>query len=562
MRRFLFTAAVIVVTISAVTLSLIAQTAPSPSKADPHPAPPCVVSGRVVTASEGNPLKSVRVSLVADDLASKTPPYTTTTDSDGRFLLKDIVPGRYRFFAMRAGFVEQHYQAKANNEGAALSLKSGETVSDVLFRMTVAGVITGRVANEDGDPMVRVRVVALREPSEEEDEDEARFRSRTRQLSSVSSAQTDDRGEYRIFGLKPGEYYIKTTDSFEPDQNVSVVPESYWVQESLGSEYGTVYYPGVTQASQAQTISVKAGDEVQADVFMQHARTADVAGHVIGRSGPATKAWVELTQSGIDDSSGIELRDTTDEKGAFRIKGVPPGSYTIAVFQKDEGEVYEPWAQQKVEVNGENIDSLSISLGAAASFQGRVTVAGAGSPALDQISVNFLGVGEDEQLFGVSEVKKDGTFAIKSISNGNYAAHVYGLEDNWYVKSMRLGNDDIFEKGLQVEKGGPGGRLEIVVSSGSARLEGSVTGPDGAAIGARVRIVPEPETLYNRSRAHSAKTDQAGHFVIAGLVPGKYRVRAQYSASADTGPLRSDPQIITLSESDHKTIELTISPES
>jgi hypothetical protein len=105
------------------------------------------------------------------------------------------------------------------------------------------------------------------------DEDEAQLTSRTRQLRAVSSAQTDDRGQYRIFGLKPGGYYIKASDAFEPDRNVSEVPESYWVQASLGSEYGTAYYPGVTQASQAQVVLVKPGDEAQADVFMQRART-------------------------------------------------------------------------------------------------------------------------------------------------------------------------------------------------------------------------------------------------------------------------------------------------
>jgi len=183
--------------------------------------------------------------------------YATTSDTDGHFLLKDVVPGRYQFFATRAGFVNQQYQAKGNDDGAVLSLKAGDTVSDALFRMTVSGVVTGRVTNEDGEAMIRVQVVALRWPSEDEIEDEASFTSRKRDLRAVSSAQTDDRGQYRIFGLKPGEYYIKATDSFEPDRNISVVDESYWVQEFLGSEYAPVYFPDVAQASQAQVVSVK-----------------------------------------------------------------------------------------------------------------------------------------------------------------------------------------------------------------------------------------------------------------------------------------------------------------
>jgi len=553
MRRFLSAPAVIVL-----TLSLLAQTSPSPGKPEGHPASSCIVGGRVVTAVEGSPLKSARVSLVPEHSEFKRQIYATTSDTDGHFLLKDVVPGRYQFFATRAGFVNQQYQAKGNDDGAVLSLKPGETVSDVLFRMTVSGVVTGRVTNEDGEAMIRVQVVALRGPSEDEIEDEASFTSRKRDLRAVSSAQTDDRGQYRIFGLKPGEYYIKVTDSLEPDRNISVADESYWVQEFLGSEYAPVYFPDVVQASQAQVVSVKAGTEVQADVFMQRVKTVEIAGHVIGRDGPAKNTLVLLTQPGVDDS-GIDRQDTTDEKGTFRLKGVPPGSYVIAAYQRDEGEdVYEPRGQEKVEVSGENIDSLTISLGGGTNFQGRVTVAGGGSPTLDRIGINFSGIDEDQQLGVQGRVKRDGTFEIRSVNDGNYAISVWGLENNWYVKSIRLGGNEILEKGLQLEKGGSGGRLEVVVSSASAQLEGSVSDDDGSVIGAHVRIAPEPETPYNRSRSHSVRTDQSGHFSLTGLAPGTYRLLAKYPASPGSSTLRSDPQIVTLSEHDHKAVQLTI----
>src|SRR5207249_1282580 len=96
-----------------------------------------------------------------------------------------------------------------------------------------------------------------------------------------------------------------------------------------------------------------------------------------------------------------------------KIKGVPPGSYIIAAYQRDEGqEVYEPRGQQKIEVSGENINSLTITLDGGTSFQGRVTVAGAGSPALDQMGVRLSRIDEDDQVGGHGRVKKDGTFEI------------------------------------------------------------------------------------------------------------------------------------------------------
>ena len=170
---------------------------------------PCMVTGRVVAAAEGSPLKSARVALIPEHSRSHNQIYAATSDVDGRFIIKDIPPGRYRFFANHIGFVEQQYKAGNNDTGPLVSLRAGEKVSDALFRMTAAAVITGRVSNEDGDAMPRVQIVALRRPNEEETEDEPPLPSRKMQMQAVSSAQSDDRGQYRIFGLKPAEYYIR-----------------------------------------------------------------------------------------------------------------------------------------------------------------------------------------------------------------------------------------------------------------------------------------------------------------------------------------------------------------
>jgi hypothetical protein len=404
--------------------------------------------------------------------------------------------------------------------------------------------------------MVSAQVVALQRPSDEELEDEGRSASRKWRLQPVSSAQTDDRGQYRIFGLNPGEYYLKAVDSSEPDPN-TLVHEASWIRDLLGSEYAPAYYPGVAQASQAQVVSVKAGDEVQADIFMQRAKTVEIAGHVIGRDGPAKNTWVNLKLAA--DDFGIDRQTTTDEKGSFELKGVPPGSYVIFAYQRDEENgVYEARGQQKVEVSDENIDSITISLGGGTSFQGRVTVEGASSPKLDRIGIVLDRVDDDEQLGAHGRVKKDGTFEIQSVTDGSYAISIWGPENNWYLKSVRLGENDILEKGLQLEKGGSGRTIEVVVSSATAQLDGAVSDDDSAVAGAHVRAVPEPETLYNRSRARSARADQTGHFSLTGLAPGTYRVLAKYGASSGDGALRSEPQIVTLSERDHKTLKLTM----
>ena len=181
-----------------VSTTLLAQSsAPSDNKLseDPHAAP-CIVKGRVVAAADGNPLKSARVALTPERSHFHNQFYTAISDNDGLFTLKNVRPGRYQFFATRAGFVEQHYNAGANDNGPIFSLRPGEKVSDVLFRVTAAAVITGRVSNEDGKGMQRLEVVALRWPSEEETEDNG-FSVRKTQMRPVVSAESDDRGQYR-----------------------------------------------------------------------------------------------------------------------------------------------------------------------------------------------------------------------------------------------------------------------------------------------------------------------------------------------------------------------------
>jgi hypothetical protein len=549
MQRVLLAAAVVVM-----NMSLLAQSsAPSDKKASEDPASaPCTVTGRVVAAAEGSPLKSALVALMQEHSRLHNQIYATTSDVDGRFIFKDIPPGRYRFFANHIGFVEQHYKAGNDDTGPLLSLRAGEKVSDALFRMTAAAVITGRVSNEDGDAMPRVQIVALRRPNEEETEDEPPFLLRKMQMQAVSSAQSDDRGQYRIFGLKPGEYYIRVEDSFEPSRNVVV--EDFWLKEELGSEYASVYYPGVTQFSQAQVIPIKAGEEVLADVLMHRVKTVEVAGHVIGANGPAADALVQIEPVEVN-YSGFDRSDTTDEKGSFRLSNIPEGSYFITVYKRGDGSRYESRARQKIEVSGDNAASLTISLGGGATIQGRVKVDGPSSVVLDRISVLLMPVEEEGQLGGHSEVKKDGTFEMTSVPDANYAVSVLGLEHDAYVESVRCGPDDLLEKGLQVEGNSPG-KIEVVISSNSAELEGSVSDDDGVVIGAHVRVAPDPARPYNRFRLHRAITDQLGNFSLTGLAPGKYRVSARPPASS--GSSSSEPQTVTLSEHKHQSIQLKL----
>jgi hypothetical protein len=180
--------------------------------------------------------------------------------------------------------------------------------------------------------------------------------------------------------------------------------------------------------------------------------------------------------------------------------------------------------------------------------------------ALDRIRIHLEATSEsDTAYFGFALVKRDGSFEISEVQDGNYALRIYGMEQGWYMKSARLGAEDVLQKGLEVERGSSGGTLEIVISSATAELKGAVTENDKPVAGAQVRVRPDPETPYNRIRSTSASTDQNGNFKFSALPPGKYRITAKLpSVSAETPATASEPKVVTLGEHEHQAVQLTL----
>jgi protocatechuate 3,4-dioxygenase beta subunit len=562
-RRSLFAMRAVTVAICLlVPLACSAQAPPVGSATSEKQPALCTVSGQVVTAAEGAPLKSSRIALIQQDTTSHSSNpsvFAATTDSDGRFEIKKAVPGRYSFFASHAGYITQQYQAKGVNQGAVLNLTAGQELSNALFRLVRAAVVTGRIVDESGEPVAKLAVVALRKLSAEEREDWG-SQAKKMQLIGSSATRTDDRGEYRIFGLKPGEYYVKAGDSDEfPSFGLDQDDNTSWtVRNKLGSQFAAIFYPGVVQLDQALSFRLGPGEEVQADFTMRNVKTVEVAGRVIAADGnPAIHAYINLdlpeTRSGVD-----ELSASGGAKGEFSIKTVPPGSYVLSATENDENGFHA--VRQKLEVGNENLDSVVIAFGKGSTIAGRVVPVSAASNGSRHVQILLEPASEsDNSSFAVAKVKQDGSFEITDVSDGDYALRISGIEQGWYMKSARLGAQDVLQKGLALEQVSSGGTLEIVLSSASALLEGTVTQQDQPVAGAQVRARPEPETVYNEMRSARASTDQNGHFTFDPLAPGKYQVTAKLPSALSEAPAgTSEPKTVTLGEHDRQAVQLTL----
>ena len=152
----------------------------------------CTVSGVARNAVSGDPLAKASVVLLQMDRPNQSLAPSTTTDGEGRFAMNGIEPGQYRTMAQRVGFVSA--DQTGGTPSAALTLAKGQTLSGVEIKLTPQSVVTGRITDQDGDP-VPFASISLARP---------RYIRGKRQLMPVGSAQSNDLGEYRLFGVSGG----------------------------------------------------------------------------------------------------------------------------------------------------------------------------------------------------------------------------------------------------------------------------------------------------------------------------------------------------------------------
>ncbi len=294
--------------ISTLLLSLLFLfPAPAQQTTTPNPADLCTIQGVVIKASTGEPLHKATVE--ARPSGGRFNGSTAVTDAMGRFELKDLAPGRYRLSAQHNGFVTQQYgQRTPEGPGKELTLSPAQRVSDITFPMVPTAAITGHVFDEDGEPVLGAQVMAMHYI----------YADGKRQLENNGAVETNDLGEYRLFGLSPGQYFVQTalrTDS-----------------ENLTSKQGDVpiYYPGVPDADRAAPISVSGGDEPSGvDISLRPVHTVAVSGQVVNAGCGGTAGFGVVFLGGQNFSLSFPVQTcVVDGKAqfAFELHNLTPGS--------------------------------------------------------------------------------------------------------------------------------------------------------------------------------------------------------------------------------------------
>lgn len=473
----------------------------------------CRVSGVVVKMADGTPLKNAIVQLTSNEDQGHT--IAARTGADGTFALINIPAGKYGLVVSRSGYVAAEYgQQKPSDPGAMLSLSPGQEKKSLLFKLMPAAVIAGRVLDEDGEPMQHSQVTAAKEV----------YNQGRRTLATRAMASTDDLGQFRLFGLAPGRYFVSAMD---PQWRNPIGDREFLPASQRGQERGSTktYYPGTADPAKAAAISVREGEEVPgADIILRVVPVFRVRGRVFNQAAQKGGMGVNLQLSPrVRGQEWSFSRGYAESKpdGTFEFSGVVPGSYTVTALWGNEGSSFS--TRERIEVRDSDVEGVTLVLGWGVTISGRVQWEG--KPIVDEeLSVHLQPTdGAFGYGMGYGAVAKNEEFALKGISDGDYQFWLNGLSKDCYIKDIVYGSTHSAD-GVIAVKGGAE-PLEVIVSSRGARVQGAVVDKDGLpASGVWVVAVPEEAKRSNFRLFKSQTTDQYGKFDLHGLAPGSYQI--------------------------------------
>jgi Carboxypeptidase regulatory-like domain len=472
----------------------------------PPPRPPVAnVEGRVLNTLTARGVPGAAVILRSRDTAEGTS-YEEETDANGNFRISDVAPGEYTITADRDSFFQQPNGAP----GAPMpriKVATGQQLADVVIKMTPTGVIAGRILDQDGEPIRGAVVQAMQYANV----------GGKPQLRNVEQVQSKDKGEYRLFGLRPGSYRLQVQGQVMR-AGWTDGPEVRGQRVALG--YASTFFPSTPDATRAVPVELHAGAELRGfDITVGIAEP----GHSVrfnftkgDNVGILPRLW---PLDGFRNNYGQNMHSTGE---TVEFVGVPPGSYLLLVTRQDGNS--RTYARQRIEVSDADVDAGTLSFAPAAEVKGVVRMEGKSSSPLRDLNVSLQPESRFQQGSG-SGVKVDGSFELKEVIPDVYQV-VVRAPDGFYLKSIRAGDEELPDRRLDATRGEPGA-LTIVLATDIGQIEGSVIGADGnPAVGARVTMFPDGAQAGRSDLFKFVFTDGQGKFRLDKVPPGEYRLFA------------------------------------
>jgi len=432
-----------------------------------------------------------------------------SVDAAGRFELPNLPPGRYRLTVTpgpaAARFLTAEYPDPASEPPLVVS---GErSIDEITIALPRAAVITGRVANERGEPLSGIIVSAIGVlPA---------IRIRRPQAGLVPLARTDDHGHFRIFGLPPGDYVLQ---GILP--RVTYVNPNGTTAPAAVGEYLPTYSPGTLLLSEAARIRVQGGDEVGPVEFAIGRREAlTVRGTLVDSTGqPAGGVMVRVaTVKSVLGMTG-QAAQFSSADGSFAVRNVLPGENVLsAVRWGDSGQEY---ASMPLTV-GADIGGLVLQLRRAVTIRGRVAFEGPPPAAFESLKLRAIPVMATPERGAITvQLEADGSFAIDN-QFGALLLRTTGLP-GWHLKSVSYDGRDITDVPTEFTSSSP--NVEMLLTRNSVTVTGTVRTAQGAGTDAAVLIFGRGPSQWDGrfTTTRVGQTDGQGRYRLEGLRAGHY----------------------------------------
>jgi carboxypeptidase family protein len=518
---------------------------PAPGAEPAKEQPPASLEGQIVNAITGEPIKRANVLLFPTnqprpDASSSM----TTSDANGHFAMTNVAPGTYMLRAERTGYVSASYGARdATRPGTAITLAPSQALKEIAFRLQPHAVVSGRILDEDGEPMANVQVQVLT----------PRYMQGKKQLMPAGGGSTNDLGEYRVFGLAPGKYYVSAT--YQSNGMGYMAVDRSANANKMDEGYAPTYYPGSNDFSAAVAVPVAAGRPVtNIDMKLIRVRTVRVRGKVTNPlgSGPGrTMVMLAPRDTAGFNMFGRNLGAPQGRDGKFEIRGVTPGAYNLMAQYFDGTTRYS--SRIPVNVGNGNLEDVDVTLQPGLDVSGTVRIEGDTESKLGSLNI-ILQPKEFGPMVGggSSRIKDDGSFMLKNVSPDTYRAMVFGGQ-GVYTKSVYVGQQEAKNGEIMIPEGTPP-PITVVLSANGGQVSGQVKAEkEGAARGAMVVLVPSAEHREDQQYFKVTSLDQYGKFSLTAIPPGDYTLYAW--DGADTGAWQ-DPEFLARYQNKGKSLSI------
>ncbi len=474
------------------------------------------ISGKVTVGGKG--LQGVVVALVIVEQSRsifRPTRFRSTTDEDGNYRITNVPPGTYDVIPASPAYV-------ATEGRKSLIVGKNETVENIDIPLERGGVITGKVTDADGRPVIEETVYLSAATS-------------SQRAFYLRDIRTDDRGIYRAYGVPPGKYTVSA------GRDAMSSPG----RRRPDGGHERTYHPSTTDAAAATVIDVSDGSEAtNVDITLGGPpRTYSARGRIIDGD---TNQPVPNTHVGLQvfyKSGGIaalgNIAESTKD-GEFKVENLAPGKYAVYSQPPDNSNRHSEAV--KFEVTDRDVDGLVIKTSGGASVSGLVILEGTvdtklranllASRIVGQMLDGYVG-----QSTPSATINPNGSFRITGLSAGRL---ILELEPREHFRVSRLERDGmIYPRGVEIKEREQVTGLRVVVAHANGAIRGVIRRPNelGPAV-ARVQVtVTRTEAFYGVP----VEVDVLGQFRLNGLIPGTYEILVHVFRNAPAAQAPSIP---------------------